>query len=294
MSNPFKILVIFTIVLFGTTGYLPSAFGEEKAEQEERPLVDRMAQAVVFINAFKSEKIDAPTGIGAKFDSVRPETGTAFSVKHNDRWYIITAKHVISDAIDVYILANRRDGSVGWFPLSEVEKKLPGASWITDSDADLAIHPFSPSVVPGFAGSAVIGKTLYEGRAYLLDRLFSIGFPYQVGSHPKNEHLSPVVKECVVASWPAFGPGRSGENILVDPPLYPGFSGAPVFSFDETPGSSRFKKRFCTLIGIYVGNVNLRGEGFLGRVVPAKDLIDLLNGEKVRKYEAYSKSKTPE
>jgi hypothetical protein len=115
-----------------------------------------------------------------------------------------------------------------------------------------------------------------------------------------SEQLSPVVKETRLVSWPAFRIVSSESNLLVDPPLYRGFSGGPVFSLDEVPGSGNFRARHATLAGIYVGNIAIQSDEvqiarqeFLGRVVPKKLLIDLLNSESVKKYESVSKPFAP-
>ncbi len=78
---------------------MPSAFGQGESQNDEKPLVDRLAQTVLFINAIKATdgKLSA---------------GTAFTVKHNGRLYIVTAKHVVTGAQEVRILASRKDGSV--------------------------------------------------------------------------------------------------------------------------------------------------------------------------------------
>ncbi len=217
-------------------------------------------------------------------------------IRHNQRWYFVTAKHVVTgDLRETSILGNRKDGVVARFPVSEIEKGLPGSAWLGHPTADIAIHPFAPNVVKGFTGKLIYGETLYEGKAHLLDQLVAVGFPYAVGANLTGDQLSPIAKETKLVSWPIESIGaveKSSNVLLIDPPLYPGFSGAPIYSFDATPGSSPFRERHITLVGVYVGTTPRIGEPerelFLGRVVPAKILIDLLNSDAVKNYEKNS------
>lgn len=265
----------------------PLAFAEGEAKEDSVPVADRLARNVVFIYALMPDPAKGDGG-------TKVEGGTGFIVRHNDRSYFVTAKHVISGALEVKILTNRRAGFVAWVPVSKIEEGSPGSTWITDPAADLAIHPFyPPSLGQDFVSSWIFGKTLYEGKAYLLDRLLAIGFPYTIGSVETSEQLSPVVKETRLVSWPAFRDFSSESNLLVDPPLYPGFSGSPIYSLDEPPGLPQFRQRHTTLIGVYVGNLLIRNEDFLGRVVPTKKLIDLLNSEPVKAYEKTSRPLDP-
>ncbi len=277
--------LLLICLLFGSLDGHASASGEDESvetkETDEHP-IERLAQTVVFIHSPNS---DPQTG----------NAGTGFNIRHNQRWYSVTANHVLAgDLKETRILGNLKHG-VAWFPVAKIEEGLPGSTWIRHPTADLAIHPFGPSVVKGFTGTLIFGKTLYEGKHHLLDRLVSIGFPYTVGSNVKGEQLSPVAKETRLVGWPVepIEPLErlSGNYLFIDPPLYPGFSGAPVYSLDETPGSGPFRERHVTLVGVYVGVQRFgdkERELFLGRVVPVKTLIELLNSDAVKEYEKRS------
>lgn len=273
MNRVIILLAILACLSNSMIGNLSVAFSQIESEKDKTPIVDTLANTVVFI-------------VGA-------QAGTAFIIEHHERSYIVTAKHLVNGALEVNIYANHQDGSVARFPISKIEEKLQGAIWIMHPTADLAIHPFSKSGLPGAKWSYIYGKTLYEGKAHLLDRLIAIGFPHMVGSESR-EILSPVVKETSLVSWPAFHRFVSESNLLVDPYLYPGFSGAPIYSLDEIPGESLFRSKFATLIGVYVGNLTVDGKDYLGRVIPAQTLIELLNSEKVKEFERTYKPSEPD
>lgn len=232
-----------------------------------RPVVDQLAESVLFLRATDAE------------GTVR--WGTGFNVRFQGTVFVVTAKHVVRDAVDVKVSANKTDGSVDSFGLSATSHIT--SQWLLHPSADLAAHPYDPERLPGIVGKVVVADGLPTTRPHLLDEVVAIGFPYAAGSNNRNQHLSPVAQKAIVVSWPGFHSGQAGRYFLVEPALYPGFSGGPIFSMDEPPGAALIRERSSVLIGVHVGNLTLGWEGdgrpdqTLAAVVPARELIELLS-----------------
>ena len=145
-----------------------------------------------------------------RFDTI---TGTAFTIEHLGKQYLITAKHLIEhrkySTIEVYF----RDS---WRPLS---LRLIGAS----DKADIVVFASETQLSTAFDFPATAAGLIYGQDVYF------VGFPYDVvgdvGELNQGRPLPLVKKACLSA----FTVGTNGEGILLlDAHNNPGFSGAPV------------------------------------------------------------------
>ena len=149
-----------------------------------------------------------------------PITGTAFTIEHNGKQYLITAKHLVEplgypSSIEVYFQDS-------WLPLS---MSLIGAS----DKADIAVLASATQLSVTFAFPATSAGLMYGQDVYF------VGFPYDivgdVGELNQGRPLPLVKKACLSA----FTVGPSGEKILLlDAHNNQGFSGAPVVFREQT------------------------------------------------------------
>lgn len=154
-------------------------------------------------------------------------SGTAFTIEHDERQYLVTAAHVVSSLngpYEVELLHENR-----W---KKMRLELTGIA----SNADIAVlaPPFqlSPALtMPIGAGGAVYGQDVYF-----------LGFPY--GISPDSGSINrafpfPLVKKGCLS---AFTKENGANVVLLDGHNNPGFSGGPVvFAQQGQPSTSRFK-----------------------------------------------------
>lgn len=140
--------------------------------------------------------------------------GTCFTVDVDERQYLITARHLVSEmtgAVTVKILHDRQ-----W---KELPVKLVGHS---KGDADISVLAPGQQLSPDYPlnpSSAGLG---------LGQDVYFLGFPYglitDVGGL-NNGFPMPLIKKGIVSS---LGFDETGNYILLDGHNNPGFSGGPV------------------------------------------------------------------
>lgn len=224
--------------------------------------------------------------------------GTGFLLGHNNRIYIVTAKHVAEHSfIDGQVVMNTLEGNSVTISFAKIRGKMEGAKWFFHSNADVAIHPIDiqPNVAHIFYPSDAMPKGL---KVSLLSSVYILGFPKEQGV---NEHLSPIAKKARVASEPInvkYGERdpeevrrflRNVKLILLDEALSQGYSGAPVFCImdvmtSNTRPSFKVGERFM-LCGIQSLAISDKTGGKLSVVVPTNYIWDVLQSPDFLKYE---------
>lgn len=164
-------------------------------------------------------------------------TGTAFTIEHDNRQYVITARHLVDHLRPPHVLDVYLEGK-GWSPIA---LELTGLS----SEADVAVFSAGILLTPTYDL-----EPTSKGLMYGQDVSF-IGFPYDimgfVGDLNRGLPL-PLVKR---ASVSAFAKGETGiEVFLLDGHNNHGFSGAPVV-YHPRGSSDPGELKVCGIISGY-------------------------------------------
>lgn len=152
--------------------------------------------------------------------------GTAFAVDHNDRQYLVTAKHLLDAEVPrtIKFFRNRRwvdvEVEIVGLGAGEVDVAVFRASEILCAK-ELALDPSSRDVV-------------------VSQDVFFVGYPYKMwtdAGNALNGKPCPFVKKGILAS--SFVGDDGISRLYVDALNNPGFSGGPIVF--QPPGRSEFK-----------------------------------------------------
>ncbi len=232
--------------------------------------------------------------------------GTGFIVKHHDKNYVVTAKHVAkclspNGAVsNGEIVVNVSGGRSLRISLKDMEgvKGYRGAKWFFHPLADVAVHPIVyPNPVlkvdhPAFP-TDMLPRT--DPETPLLSTVYALGFPAGLGV---LDRLEPVAKKAQVAS--GITHIRISQDIspdlkfiLLDQALAQGYSGAPIFYMEDvmasniTAGGKPVLKvdENPRIIGIC--SIILRDEsgGKIAGIIPISYLWDILQSPDFMQYE---------
>ena len=187
----------------------------------------------------------------------RDSVGTAFTIDHAARQYIITARHVVDGIASACAVSVRHERRWVELPVTVVG--------MGDADADIAVLAHTKPVTPSYSLSA--DGTFCIGQAVAFS-----GFPFgwNAGAENMNHGFPiPFVKAGIVS---AMVPGPP-ERIYIDAHGNPGFSGAPLIVRPRDRGTF-------SVAGVVADSPSdpITGEhaGFVGavRIKCALDLID--------------------
>lgn len=142
-------------------------------------------------------------------------TGTCFTIDHEGKQYIVTAKHVVEGF-------GSKD-SLSIFHERKWKKLSCDLVGLGEGDIDIAVlassYQISPALVlPATAGNMILGQDVYF-----------LGFPYGLRSEIgalNSDFPLPLVKKACVSSF-NFGTAKM-DYMLLDGHNNPGFSGGPV------------------------------------------------------------------
>jgi S1-C subfamily serine protease len=145
---------------------------------------------------------------------VGSSSGTAFTVEHDGKQYLVTAAHVISSATPPFRIELYHEKK--W---KDLELELTGISPIADIAVLAPPFQLSPTFdLPASGAGVIYGQ-----------EVFFLGFPFgifaEAGAINRNFPIPLVKKACLSALMD----GERGEKIiLLDGFNNPGFSGGPV------------------------------------------------------------------
>ena len=147
-------------------------------------------------------------------DAQNSSTGTAFTIEHDGRQYVVTANHVLGPLQDIRAIECYMQEE-GWveFPLA-----LTGRG----PEADVAVLAPSWQLTPAFPLAPTSAGLICGQDVHFL------GFPYTIlpsGAESNHGRPLPLVKRACVS---AFIDGDPTCDYLLDGFSNPGFSGAPV------------------------------------------------------------------
>ena len=188
--------------------------------------------------------------------------GTAFTIDHAARQYIVTARHVVAGIASACKISVRHERH--WV---EVPTTVVG---LGDADVDVAVLAHVKPVTPSHPLSA--DDTFWIGQAVAFP-----GFPF--GWNAGSEHMNhgfpiPFVKAGIIS---AMVPGPP-ERIYIDAHGNPGFSGAPLMV------STRDRPIKLTVAGVVVDSPSDpntgQHAGFVG-AVRIKRVLDLIESNPV-------------
>ena len=267
--------------------------------------VDEMGKTVVYLNkqVIKTENVNGRiveiwmrNPIDNKFEPIiENRTGTGFIIKHNNRNYLVTAKHV-SDFMDsnaTIILndINRKKIEIKFQTLKEFDV-IKGARWFSHPIADISLHPIVYPQKPDLLTISTIDISKKYIKLKLLSNVYILGFPLGLGLH---ETISPIAKKAQLASnitsldIPNLNPNL--KFYLIDQAIAQGYSGSPVYYAEEMPSGISVGKRVVTageaisLIGIVSGSLSDMTGGKISLVVPISYLWDILESKEFKRYE---------
>lgn len=267
--------------------------------------VDEMAKTVVYLSnkTKKMERIDGKIVEIWKKDPINGrlepiydnKTGTGFIIKHNNRDYLVTAKHAADflDSTAVIILNNLNNEKITIkFQLLSRALIIKNAKWFKHPQADIAIHAMAyPEKVDALAVRTTdISKEDRELK--LLSNVYILGFPFGLGLH---NNISPIAKQAQIASnITSINNSNLNPNLkfyLLDQAIAQGYSGSPVYYAEETSSGVYIGDRAIavgeaiSIIGIISGSLSDATGGKISLVVPISYLWDIINSDEFIKYE---------
>jgi len=224
--------------------------------------------------------------------------GTGFIIRYHGNDYLVTAGHIaksltLPSAEVIINVAGGKSASFSFDWLSK-QKETHGARWFNHPKADISIFPLvysDPSIVDQKAIDETVFPKLQENIP-LLTSAYILGFPKYQGV---QEFLSPLAKKAQIASKvtsvndPGIPPGL--KYIFLDEALAQGYSGAPVFYFEEpsteknAAGKTVLINGGLRLLGIQSSDLRDDTGGKLSLVVPIQYLWDILESDDFIRYE---------
>ena len=164
-------------------------------------------------------------------------TGTAFTIEHHNKQYLVTAGHLVEhlrtlNAIDIYVQDR-------WI---SVPVEMTGIS----RESDIAVFSAKRPLTPTFDL-----EPTSKGLTYGQDVYF-VGFPHDIMGYIGNKNRGlplPLVKRACMS---AFAKSDTGVEIfLLDGHNNPGFSGAPVV-FHPMNSNDPTTLKVCGVISGYI------------------------------------------
>ena len=213
----------------------------------KQELVRQFKKAVVFLGHFVEEE-------ERKIEFF----ATAFLVKIQGVYHLVTAKHVVTGAAgshrsDVHAFFNKKNGGWGGVRLDEMKTSL-GVNWVfhKDDKVDICVIPFGLDPESDDVKTVPDDLFLDVGELWELQDVFFVS--YQPGVAP-GETICPVTRTGTISLINGDG------TFLIDGAAFPGNSGSPVFvrpsptwlrSGRVVFGSNPFAGKFIGVIGGYI------------------------------------------
>ncbi|MBU0544575.1 MAG: serine protease [Proteobacteria bacterium] len=267
--------------------------------------VEELAKTVVYIRQqeqFKEMKAGELVEVWYKKAGMEKEfepklitaSGTGFIIKHNNKDYLVTAKHVaeFTNKENAEILLNPSNGNYLTIKFNDLKKYqiIRGARWFCHPIMDIALHPMaypvqslSVSAIP----TELIAKTTL--KIPLLSNVYIIGFPLGLGI---NDRIEPLAKKVQTASGvtsvdPYIRPDI--KMILLDQSVAQGFSGSPVFYIQDLMSSNvtppiKVGEQVHFIGVVSFGLPDISG-GKLSGIVPVNNIWDILTSAEFKNYE---------
>jgi hypothetical protein len=268
--------------------------------------VEELAKTVVYIRhqeQFKEMKAGVlvevwykKAGVNEAFEpKLLTASGTGFIIKHNNKDYLVTAKHVteFTNKGNAEILLNPSTGNYLTIKFNQLKmiKIIQGARWFHHPTMDISLHPMaypSESVDVSAIPTESIAKTILP--IPLLSNVCIVGFPLSLGI---TDRIEPLAKKVQTASGitsienPHIRPDL--KLILLDQAVAQGFSGSPVFYIKDLmatnitpPIKVGEQVRF---IGIVSFGLPDNSGGKLTGIVPINNIWDILTSTEFKNYE---------
>lgn len=142
-------------------------------------------------------------------------TGTAFTIDHNGKQYLVTAHHVCTGITDGNTIAVHRHGKWIDWPV-----KVVGAGTSGNLEDDVIVFALDEQVSPSYPMPATSAGLVWGQDVYFL------GFPYGIhtANAPNDGYPLPLIKRALMSG----STGQQLETFLLDGHNNPGFSGGPA------------------------------------------------------------------
>ena len=209
----------------------------QAADEKREPFYERLSRAIL-----RLERVAEVTENGKKVPALAP-AGTAFMVGYKDKFFVVTARHVVSDKFDLLMRFQATDNDKKNHTVSFV---LPKDKWVFHPNSgDKETHPVDVAVMKiSVMGSQPIAGFNYDpagadNQLPLVDpeppeAFLLFGFPGDIGFELLEQKpmgrlgiISMKTGKKFLKIGDKFAEERS---IVVDTRAFPGNSGSPVFS----------------------------------------------------------------
>jgi hypothetical protein len=295
--------VLFSLLCFLTFQDTVHAYSME--ELSKSVLLLRQQQQVFELKDGKQVEVWYRDTITNKFEpKLSGAAGTGFIIRYHGNDYIVTAQHVAQALLlpSAEVVMNISGGKSINLPFSWLsnQKITQGARWFHHPKADISIYPM---VYPDSKNidAIAIDESVFPKQPEnipLLTSAYILGFPRYQGV---QDNLSPLAKKTQIASkiTSVNAPDVPPElkYIFLDEALSQGYSGAPVFYFQQVPTGIAFgEKPVMTdgnirLLGVQSSDLQDDTGGKLSLVVPIQYLWEILESDEFIKYEKSHKKK---
>ncbi len=169
--------------------------------------------------------------------------GSVVNIYHNERYYFLTAKHLVEGIDGIYLRSQISSDSLNHIRISIDSILSQGTKWQFDSSADIAALQIDLTII-----RELNLKCISTSTGFAANNELELGTGVYVIGHPTlisriDYHI---VRNGIIASTP------NSEQLLVDAQVYPGNSGGPVF--------------LKAIRGLKLGaGLNYKGKGLEGR-----------------------------
>lgn len=200
--------------------------------------------------------------IGEGEPRVTPK-GSGALVRHKNKIYAITAKHVVQNISNPMLLFNSKSEGILRLPTHDLTERL-GVEWVNHSDVniDLSIIPFALTenhdILVLDSGSFQSFNNINDG-----DEIFFMGFPFGL---TLSERITPLIRLGCVAlkfenerEW--GGVRYAPKTILIDGHVSAGNSGSPIFS------KPTLSDRHARLYGVITSHITSNIFDFSGKAI---------------------------
>lgn len=179
-------------------------------------LSDNLYESVVLI-----ENRTASALPDEESDKYKPR-GTGVLIAWDNCFYILTANHIIEDSDDLCVRFRRpgdtlQHAHISIDSLSQASQK----SWISDDSLDLSLFEIEKSLIIKYKEKALNVDSMFADpyESLLGSGIYVVGYPSSIAGLDIH-----VVRKGSIAAI------LSNKKFLIDSQIYPGTSGAPVFS----------------------------------------------------------------